>query len=381
MDFDWTEEQQAFFASVVAFARRDLNNDVVARDARHEFATDAWKACADFGIQGLPVPEDFGGSGADALTIARAMEALGYGCTDNGLLFSLGAQMWSAEVPLVRFGTDEQKQRWLPGLCDGSVIGVQCMTEPSTGSDAFSMATTARADGDTFILNGTKTFITNAPVADMFVVFATTNRAKGIGALCALVVERRTAGVSVGEPFHKMGLRTSPMSEVVFDECAVPAANLLGSVGAGMAIFNTSMDWERSLILATAVGAMQRQLERAVAYAKERQQFGQSISKFQAVSHRLVDMRTRLDAARLLLYNTAWKKARGKNTAIEASIAKLFISEAYVHSSLDALQVHGAYGYMEESELEREVRDAIGSRIYSGTSDIQRNIVASRMGL
>jgi alkylation response protein AidB-like acyl-CoA dehydrogenase len=381
MDFEWSAEQEAFYDSVVSFASRELNDDVLGRDERHEFSPRGWQACAEFGIQGLPVPIEQGGGGADALTIARAMEALGYACADNGLLFSLGAQMWSAEIPLARFGTEEQKARWLPGLCDGSLIGVQCMTEPTTGSDAFAMATTAEKRNRTFTLNGTKTFITNAPVADMFVVFATTDRSKGIGALCALVVDRASPGVHVGKPLRKMGLRTSPMSEVTFDDCEVPATNLLGSVGSGMAIFNTSMDWERSLILATAVGSMQRQLERSVAYAKERRQFGQPIGKFQSVSHRIVDMRVRLDAARLLLYHTAWKKSRGKSTAIEASIAKLFISEAYLHSSLDTLQVHGAYGYMEESELEREVRDAIGSRIYSGTSDIQRNIVASRMGL
>jgi hypothetical protein len=381
VDFEWTEEQQAYHDSVVAFATRELNDDVGGRDARHEFSPGAWKACAEFGIQGLPVPVEYGGSGADALTIARAMEALGYACTDNGLLFSLGAQMWSAEIPLVRFGTEEQRLRWLPGLCDGSLVGVQCMTEPGTGSDAFAMTTTLAPRGDAFVLDGTKTFITNAPVADVFVVFATVDRSKGIGSLCAIVVERHSPGVHVGAPFRKMGLRTSPMSEVTFDGCEVPASHLLGRVGSGMAIFNTSMDWERSLILATAVGSMQRQLEQAIAYAKQRRQFGQPIGKFQAVSHRIVDMRVRLEAARLLLYQTAWKKTRGKSTAVEASIAKLFISEAYLHSSLDTLQVHGAYGYMEESQLEREVRDAIGSRIYSGTSDIQKNIIAARMGL
>jgi alkylation response protein AidB-like acyl-CoA dehydrogenase len=381
LDFEWTAEQEAFYESVVTFASRQLNDDVVGRDDRHEFAAGAWKACAQFGIQGLPVPAQFGGGDADPLTIAHAMEALGYGCTDNGLLFSLGAQMWSAEIPLVRFGTNDQKARWLPGLCDGSLIGVQCMTEPDTGSDAFAMTTTAEPKGDVFVLNGTKTFITNAPIANVFVVFATKDRSKGIGSLCALVVDRDRPGVTVGRPFRKMGLRTSPMSEVRFDNCQVPTTHLLGSVGSGMAIFNTSMDWERSLILATAVGSMQRQLERAVSQAKERRQFGQPIGKFQAVAHRIVDMRVRVEAARLLLYHTAWKKSLGKSTAVEASIAKLFISEAYLHSSLDLLQVHGAYGYMEESELEREVRDAIGSRIYSGTSDIQRNIIASRMGL
>lgn len=381
MDFDWTPEQEAAYDTMVAFARRELNDDLIARDRLHEFNHRGWKACADVGVQGLAVPVEHGGAGADPLTMVRALEGLGYGCADNGLLFSLGAHMWSAEIPLVRFGTEDQQRRYLPGMADGSIIAVQCMTEPDTGSDAFAMRTSATIGSDSIVLRGAKTFITNAPVADVFVVFARTGKSTGIGGISAVVVERSTPGVRVGEPFHKMGLRTSPMSEVTFDDCEVPLDNVIGSVGSGMAIFNTSMDWERSFILATAVGSMQRQLERTVSYAKERQQFGQPIGKFQAVSHRIVDMRVRLDAGRLLLYHLAWKKGQGRSTAVEASIVKLFLSDAYLHSSLDALQVHGGMGYMEESELEREVRDAIGSRIYSGTSDIQRNIVAARMGL
>jgi alkylation response protein AidB-like acyl-CoA dehydrogenase len=381
VDFDWTPEQEAAYDTMVAFARRELNDDLIARDRLHEFNHRGWKACADVGVQGLAVPVEHGGAGADPLTMVRALEGLGYGCADNGLLFSLGAHMWSAEIPLVRFGTEDQQRRYLPGMADGSIIAVQCMTEPDTGSDAFAMRTSATIGSDSIVLRGAKTFITNAPVADVFVVFARTGKSTGIGGISAVVVERSTPGVRVGEPFHKMGLRTSPMSEVTFDDCEVPLDNVIGSVGSGMAIFNTSMDWERSFILATAVGSMQRQLERTVSYAKERQQFGQPIGKFQAVSHRIVDMRVRLDAGRLLLYHLAWKKGQGRSTAVEASIVKLFLSDAYLHSSLDALQVHGGMGYMEESELEREVRDAIGSRIYSGTSDIQRNIVAARMGL
>jgi alkylation response protein AidB-like acyl-CoA dehydrogenase len=381
VDFDWTPEQDAAYDTMVAFARRELNDDLIARDRLHEFNHRGWKACAEIGVQGLAVPVEHGGAGADPLTMVRALEGLGYGCADNGLLFSLGAHMWSAEIPLVRFGTEEQQRRYLPGMADGSIIAVQCMTEPDTGSDAFAMRTSATIGSDSIVLRGAKTFITNAPVADVFVVFARTGKSTGIGGISAVVVERSTPGVRVGEPFHKMGLRTSPMSEVTFDDCEVPLDNVIGSVGSGMAIFNTSMDWERSFILATAVGSMQRQLERTVSYAKERQQFGQPIGKFQAVSHRIVDMRVRLDAGRLLLYHLAWKKGQGRSTAVEASIVKLFLSDAYLHSSLDALQVHGGMGYMEESELEREVRDAIGSRIYSGTSDIQRNIVAARMGL
>jgi hypothetical protein len=385
LDFSWTDEQLQRREDLVRFAQRELNDGLAERDAHHEFSAAGWKQAAAFGIQGLPVPEDYGGGGADPVTIAIALEALGYGCRDNGLIFSLNAHMWSCALPIVKFGDQAQKRRYLPGLSDGSLIGVQAMTEPETGSDAFALRTTATLTptpaGDAYVLSGTKTFITNAPVADLFVVFATTGRSQGIGGLAAFLVDRHTPGLSVGRPFRKMGLHTSPMSEVVLDGCSVPAGQRLGSVGAGMAIFNTSMDWERSFILASAVGTAQRQLEESLSYAKQRQQFGQPIGKFQAVSHRLVDMRVRVDAARLLLYHLAWLKQEGRSTAVESAVAKLFISETFVESSLDALQTYGAYGYMEEAGLERDVRDSLAGRIYSGTSDIQRNNIARRMGL
>lgn len=381
MDFGWTDEQRRLRQEIVRFADAELNDDLVRRDADGTFSPEAWKKCAELGIQGLPIPDRYGGSGADPLTIAVAMEALGYGCADNGLIFSLNAQMWSCEVPILRFGTEEQRRRYLPGLCDGSLIGVQAMTEPDSGSDAFSMTTRARPDGDGFVLTGTKTFITNAPVADVFVVFASTDPADRFGGISAFLVDRDTRGLSVGRPFHKMGLRTSPMSEVVFDSCRVPEERLLGRPGSGMAIFNHSMAWERSCILASAIGTMERQVERCVAYAQQRRQFGQPIGKFQAVAHRIVEMKARLEAARLLLYRQAWQLRDGRPSALDAALVKLVVSEAFVETSLDALQVHGSYGYMVEQGLERDVRDAVGSRLYSGTSDIQRNVIAGLMGL
>jgi alkylation response protein AidB-like acyl-CoA dehydrogenase len=381
MDFELNEDQRRFRNEVIRFARAELNNDLIARDHDSVFPSDAWKRCAAFGLQGVPVPEDFGGSGADPLTIMLALEALGYACRDNGLIFSLNAQMWSCEIPLVRFGTEEQKRRYLPGLCDGSLIGVQAMTEPGSGSDAFSLTTRAERRGDRYVLNGSKTFITNAPVADLFVVFATSDPGKGFAGLSAFLVERGSSGVSTGRPVRKMGLRTSPMSEVFFQDCEVSSANVLGRPGGGMAVFNASMDWERSCILASAVGTMQRQLERSIDYARERKQFGQSIGKFQAVSHRIVEMKLRIETARLLLYRLGWLKGRGRTSAHEAALVKLHVSESFVRSSLDAIQIHGGYGYMTELELERELRDAIGGRLYSGTSDIQRNIIAASLGL
>lgn len=381
MDFDLSDEQRAFRDEVVRFAERELGGDLIARDSESTFDAKAWQRCAEFGIQGLPFAKEYGGQGADPLSVMIAMEALGYGCRDNGLIFSINAQMWACMTPIARYGTEAQKCRYLPGLCDGSLIAAHAMSEPGSGSDAFALAMTAERRGDTHVLNGSKIFSTNAPVADVFVVFATIDRSLGFAGLCAFLVDRQTPGLEIGRPVHKMGLRTSPMSELFFDECAVPVEALLGRAGAGMAMFNASMEWERSCILASTVGTMQRQLERTISYARERKQYGQPIGKFQAVSHRIVDMALRLETARLLTYRLGWLMNQGKAKALDSALAKLHLSECFVQSGLDALHLHGGYGYMTESELEREVRDAIGSKIYSGTSDIQRNIAARGLGL
>jgi alkylation response protein AidB-like acyl-CoA dehydrogenase len=383
MDLSWTEEQLGLRDAIVRFAQKELNKEMVARDAEGRFSRELWVKCAEVGLQGMPLPEQYGGQGADPLTTIMALEALGYGCSDNGLIFAINAHMWSAEMPLLRFGTEEQKQRYLPGMCDGTLIGVQGMTEPGSGSDAFGLKTTAESRGDSYVLNGTKTFITNAPVADVFVIFASTDPKAGALGISAFLVDTGTPGLEVGKPFSKMGLRTSPMSELFFDDCVLPAERMLGKSGNGMAIFNHSIDWERGFILAAAVGTMQRQLETVIQHAKTREQFGQPIGKFQAVSHRIVDMKMRLEAARSFLHQVGWAKlqAEGANTPIESALAKLYISEAWVQSSLDTLQILGGYGYMTETEVERDIRDALASRIYSGTSDIQRNIIAGRLGL
>lgn len=381
MDFAPSPKQIDLRESVTRFARRELRDDVRARDARGEFSRELWRRCATFGIQGLPIPEGYGGSGEDALTTFLALEALGYGCLDGGLTFSLNAQMWSIEMPILRFGREDQKRRYLPALCAGSLIGGHAMTEPNTGSDAFAMRTTATRRGNGYVLHGSKTFVSNAPVADFFLVFARTDPAKGAFGLSAFLVDRDTPGLTLGRELHKMGLRTSPMAEVSFEDCEVPADAMLGVPGGGMALFNHSMDWERGGILACAIGTMERQLERCIAYARERMQFGRPIGKFQAVAHRIVDMKLRLETARLLLRRLGWLKVAGKPTRIESAMVKMYLSECFLQSSLDAVQIFGGYGYMTEYELEREVRDAVGSRIYSGTSDIQRNIIAGGLGL
>jgi alkylation response protein AidB-like acyl-CoA dehydrogenase len=375
-----TAEQKEFRSQVVEFAR-SLDDDVLDRDANGTFAADEWRRCAEFGIQGLPVPEEFGGLGAEPSMIIVALEALGYGCSDNGLLFSLNAQMWACELPLLRFGSEAQKRRYLPGLCDGSLVAAHGMSEPGSGSDAFSLQTSAVREGDSYVLNGSKTFVTNGPIADVFVVFATLDRSKGLAALTAFVIERDTPGLTVGQPIHKLGLRTSQMSELFLDNCTVQADHVLGQPGGGMAVFGSAMEWERAMILACTLGTMQRELERCITYARERRQFGRSIGKNQAVAHRIVDMKMRLEAARLLLYQVGSVMDAGKAKPIDSALAKLYVSEAFVQSSMDAIQIHGGYGYMTEYEVERHLRDAIASKIYSGTSEIQRNIIAGYLGL
>jgi alkylation response protein AidB-like acyl-CoA dehydrogenase len=289
--------------------------------------------------------------------------------------------MWSLELPLVKFGTPAQQRAYLPGLVSGDLIGVHAMTEPDSGSDAFGMRTRAERHGDHYVLNGTKLYITNAPISDVVLVFASDPGKPRLAGISAFLVDRGTPGFTATRSLEKMGLRTSPMGEVVLNDCLVPVENRLGPEGAGMAIFNSSMIWERSCILASAVGVMQRQLETCVDYAGERRQFGQAIGKFQSVANKVADMYLRMEAARLLIYQAAWLGQQGKPALAQAAAAKLFTSEAWVASSLDAIQIHGAYGYMKESGIERDLRDAVASTIYSGTSEIQRVILARMLGL
>ena len=376
MDFGWSDEQTLLRQSMAEFAAAELNAGLAEREPRGEFNRDGWRKCAEMGVHGLPVPREYGGMGLDALTTMGVLESLGYGCKDNGLVFSINAHMWTLEMPLLGFGTEEQKKRWLPGLVSGELVGANAMSEPDSGSDAYSLTTRAVKRGDRYVLTGSKVFVSNGPVADLYLVFATVDPALGPNGVSAFLVERNTPGLTVGSPVHKMGLKTSPMSELFFDGCEIPDRHLLGREGAGKNLFTDSMTWERSCILAGAVGAMQRLLETTVRYANARKQFGQAIAKFQLVASRLVDMKLRLETSRALLYRAGWMKGRGRSIFLEAALAKLHISESWVASAQDAVQVHGGYGYMAEYEVERELRDAIASRLYSGTSEIQRMIIA-----
>ncbi len=381
MDFAWSEEQIEFRQQVAEFARHELNVGLMERDQRGEFNREGWTKCAAMGIHGLPIPEEYGGLGLDALTTVGVLESLGLGCKDNGLVFSINAHMWTTEIPLLSFGTEEQKRKFLPGLCRGELIGGNAMSEAGSGSDAYGLATTAERRGDKYLLNGSKVFVTNGSIADVILVFATVDRSLGPNGVTGFLVEKSFPGFTVTRTVEKMGLRTSPMAELFFDNCEVPAENRLGKEGAGKNLFTDSMTWERGCILAGAVGAMQRLLETCIRYARERKQFGQAIGKFQLVATKIVDMKLRLETARALLYKAAWLKSRGKNIFLEAAMAKLYISDSWVQCAQDAVQIHGGYGYMKEFEVERELRDATGSKLYSGTSEIQRLIIAPLLGL
>jgi L-prolyl-PCP dehydrogenase len=376
-----SDEQHRLQESAIAFARQALSCDVIAADAAETFNLDGWRRCAEFGVLGMPIPEQHGGLGLGLSALLAVMEGLGYGTRDQGLLFSLNAHLWTNSIPILQYGTDAQRAAYLPGLSNGSLIGANAASEPDAGSDIFSLRTRAVRDGDSYVLNGTKMFVTNAPVAHLFVSYATIDPALGPMGITAFIVEREAPGLTISRKLHKMGLRTSPMAEVIFEDCRVPVAQRLGREGRGVEVFECSMEWERGSILASCLGVMRRQIEECVRHARERTQFGKPIGKNQSVANRIVDMKVRLETCRPLVYRLGELKDRQQPAMLEAAMAKLYVSQCFVQSSLDAIQIFGGYGYMTEQQVERDLRDAVGSGLYSGTSEIQRNIIARALGL
>ena len=381
MDFSWTKEQLQYRSEILDFAN-SLPNDVIERDKACEFSYEAWQTCADFGIQGMAVPKQYGGcQRADILTGMMAMEALGIGCRDMGLLLALNAQMWTVQLPIQRFGTADQQARFLPGLCSGKVIGAHAVTEPKTGSDAFSLETNATKCDGGYRLNGTKRLVTLAPIANLALVYTTIDPKLGKWGTTVFIVETDSPGFTTSPNMEKMGMRTVPWGEIYLNDCFVPEANRLGKEGAGFAMSQNSLEFERCCVLASHVGAMEHQLEVAVKFAKQRQQFGQPIGNFQSVSNRIAEMKLRLETARLLLYKVAWLKQQDQPAMLEAAMLKLYLSECFMESSLDAIRVQGGRGYLTDEGVERDLRDAVGGVLYAGTSDIQRNIIAKLLGL
>lgn len=382
MDFSWSEEQVARRRTTVDFAQGQLGNErVFEHDRDSTFPREDWDRCAAQGLLRLSVPEEYGGEGLDLLTAMLMMEGFGYGCADNGLAFAINTQLWTVQLPIAEFGTEVQKRRFLPGMTDGRLIGAHALSEPESGSDAFSLKMTAEKVDGGYVLNGVKHLITLGPIADVALVFASTNPGAGRWGITGFLVARETGGFSASPSRDKMGLRTVPFGELHFENCFVRDDDRLGAEGAGVSISTHSLELERCCILASQLGAMQRQLETAIDRAKTREQFGQPIGKFQSVSNRIVDMRLRIETAQLLLYKVAWLKQRGRPAMLEAALLKLHLSESFVASGLDAIRIHGGEGYVSERGVERDLRDAIGGVLYAGTSDIQRNIVAAMLGL
>ncbi len=377
MDFSWSQMQDALYARTLSWAQNELHHTLL-----DQFWTRAqWQQCADMHLPGLSVSKDYGGGGYDALTTARIIEAFGRGCEDMGLVFSLSAHLFACTMPIAEYAEEALKIRILPGLCNGTLIGANAITEENAGSDIFALTTRATRDGNVYILEGHKSYVSNAPVADLFVVYATTNPAHGYLGITAFVVEKDTPGLLIGEPFRKIGLTSTPASQISFKACRVPLANRLGKEGQGSQIFKHSMLWERSCLFAGYIGQMERQLERTVAYVRERRQFGKALGKHQVIAHQLAAMKLRLEAARLMLYRACWNFAQGQNAVLDIALSKLAVSQAAVLGGLDAIHIHGSKGINSEYGIETMLRDAIPSTIFSGTSEMQYDIIASELGL
>ena len=372
---------RALKESIASFARAELNPGAEERDRDQIFSRELWQRCATQRLQGLVVPEEFGGRQLDPLSAVLALEGLGLGCHDGGLAFAVCAHLLACVVPIWKHGSPEMKRTYLPSLCDGTFIAANAMSEPESGSDAFALTTRAEPEGTGFRISGRKTFVSNAPVADLIVTYAATSKDGSRETVTAFAIPRGTRGVSTGPRMEKMALRSCQMSEVIFDGALVPAEAVIGTVGAGAQIFAQSMDWERVCLVAMHVGSMERILEETVAHARKRKAFGSSIGKFQAVSHRIADMKVRLEAARLLTYHAATTLETRHASGLSASIAKLFVSESLLTSATDAVRTLGGYGVLAGSGAERTLRDAVAGTLYSGTSDIQRNIIARWLGL
>jgi len=376
----WTDEQKALRKSLDPYFEK-LNENHIEEEANSVFSREKWDLLRETGLIGLPYDPAYGGQGKDALTMVYVLEHLGHGCRDSGLLFTLATQMVSMVIPIERFGSDELKERYLRKLIEGSLISAHAISEPDAGSDATAMSTMAAEDGDSYVINGKKAFCTSGPVADLITVYASTDPEAGATGISAFVVPTDTPGIDVSDPIPKMGLNTSPIGSIEFNDCRVPKENLIGKPGGSFFMMEHVMTWEILCIFTMMVGEMQRRLEECIKFAKTRKQFGEPIAANQFIQGKIVDQKIGVETCRKHLYDTAEKVSRGKSVVTEIAMAKLVTSEANLASALAAVQIFGGRGYMREAGLEKELRAAVGAPIYSGTNEMQRIRIASMLGL
>jgi butyryl-CoA dehydrogenase len=374
MDLKFTEEQEMIRKMVRDFAQKEVAPIAAEIDDKGIAPMENIKKMGRLGLLGLTVPEKYDGGGADPVSYVIAIEELAKACASTAIVMAVQNSLVCAGIE--KFGTEEQKSKFLPPLARGEKIGAFALTEPSAGCDAAAQLTTAVRDGDFYVINGTKHFITNGSFADIVILFGMTDKAQKHRGISAFIVEKGTKGFTVGKEEHKMGIRGSNTCELVFEDVRVPVANRLGEEGQGFKIAMTVLDAGRIGVAAQAVGIAQAAYEAALKYSKERIQFGQPICQFQAIQWMLADMATRIEAARLLTYSAALKKQSGQPYSKEASMAKLYASETAVWVADRAVQIHGGYGYMKEYSVERNYRDAKITEIYEGTSEVQRMVIA-----
>jgi butyryl-CoA dehydrogenase len=377
MDFALSPQHEEIRRTVRSFAEREIMPVADEMERKAEFPHDLVRRAAELGLLGVPYPEEVGGTGLDSLAYAITIEELSRASGSMGIIVSAHTSLGCNPIYLA--GTEEQKERFLRPLASGAKLGAYGLTEPEAGSDSRGTRTRAHRDGESWVLNGSKRFITNAGVADTYIVTALTERDADSGHISAFIVESDAPGFAIGRLEEKMGLHASRTGELLFDDCRIPLANLLGPEGEGDRLFLKTLDGGRIGIGAMALGLAQAAYEAASAYAKERQQFGRPIASFQGVAFMIADMATQIDAARLLVYRAAWLKDQGQPYSTEAAMAKLFASEMARQVTNDAIQVHGGYGYITEYHVERYLRDAKLTEIGEGTSQIQRLVIARNL--
>ncbi|MFJ8069659.1 acyl-CoA dehydrogenase [Peribacillus sp. NPDC096447] len=379
MDFSLTKEQQMIKEMVREFAEKEIKPIAIELDAKSMFAEDVFKKMGKLGLLGIPFPEEYGGSGGDTISYAIAVEEVGKACGGTGLSYAAAVSLGAS--PIYYFGTEEQKQKYLVPITTGETLAAFGLTEPNAGSDAGGTKTTAVLEGDEYVINGEKTWITNASYSRTVTVTAVSGKdSNGKNIISAFIVPTDTQGLTINSNYEKMGVRASNTCEIILDNVRVPKENLLGDPDKGFKQFLFTLDGGRISIAALAVGIAQAAFDRALAFSKERIQFGKTISNFQAIQFKLADMAMEIELARNMVYKAAWLKDNKKPFAKEAAYAKLFASETAFRSSNQAIQIHGGSGYMREYEVERYLRDAKLLEIGEGTSEIQRLVIARQLG-